>query len=227
MKRILRPAIRIANVCFARKPQFVVIGTPRSGTNYFSVLCRANGVICSHEDYFTEYGPILRNPNRRFDTIGDVSWLAPPFLPEESMKIIHQVRNPLKVVRSIHSMGLFHREFDANRRPFIELLRKHFSPDDDPLRSAMRFYVEWNAKCEDLTQKRYQVERLDEERYRLGDWLGIDLNNLGEVSKSTNTRTPVIKAEVTLDCLSKFPEFKEFWEMAGRYGYDLNYESET
>ena len=209
------------NYSMARKPRFVVIGTPRSGTSYFSALCKANGIQVSHEDYFTEFGPMLRNPRRRFDTVGDVSWLAVPYLPDEDMIVIHQVRNPLKVVNSIHRMGLFHGHRAYTREAFVETARRNFQFSDDPLRSAIRFYVEWNEKCEALTDKRYKVEELEAERHRIADWLNLNLDDLATVSKTTNTRSAEVDEEVTLNRLSAYPEFNNFIAKAKHYGYDL------
>ena len=218
---MLRLAKSAVNITLAKKPRFVVIGTPRSGTNYFSALCKANGIQVSHELYFTEYGPKLRNPRRRFDTVGDVSWLAIPYLPDDQITVLHQVRNPLKVVNSIHRMGLFHEHRAYTRQAFVDTARRHFKFSDDPLRSAMRFYVEWNERCEALTDRRYQVENLDAERGRIAEWLHMDLDDLATVSKKTNTRSAEVDEDVTLERLSDYPEFEAFIATAKRYGYEL------
>lgn len=221
MTTLSRSIKNLANVLLARKPRFVVTGLPRSGTSYLSALCKANGVEVSHEKYFTKHGPMLRNPQRRFDTVGDVSWLAPPYLPDGDMVILHQVRHPLKVVNSIHQLGLFHSHRANDRLPFVERLAENFNFSSDPLHSALRFYVEWNERCEKLTDKRFSVEKLDQERSRIAEWIGIKLSNTATVAKDTNTRNPEVDEVVTLDKLSKFPEFKAFEDMARRYGYDL------
>lgn len=208
------------NRLFARKPRFVVIGLPRSGTTYFSELCRANGVICSHEAYFTEFGPMLRNPKRRFDTVGDVSWLAPPFLPDEDIVAVHQVRHPLKVIRSIYDMGLFDPSREHTRRPYVALARRHFSFSADPLHSALRFYLEWNERCEAITDKRFRVEDIDQDRVKIGEWLGLRLGNTASVSKTTNRRAPEIASGWDYERLRQFPEFAALERMASSYGYN-------
>lgn len=216
-----RAAVSAGNWLLARKPRFVVIGTPRAGTTYFCELCRANGVVCSHELYFTEQGPLLRNPRRRFDAVGDVSWLAPPFLPDEDITVVHQVRHPLKVIRSIFEMGFFDPRREHTRKKRVALTRKHFEFNKRPMRSALRFYIEWNERCEKITSKRFRIEDLDREREKVGSWLGIELNNLATVSKSTNRRTPEISDPWDEDLLKGLPDYPALEAMALRYGYEL------
>jgi hypothetical protein len=214
-------AIRAGNRALAGKPRFVVIGTPRAGTVYFSQLCRANGIICSHEAYFTEHGPMLRNPDRRFDAVGDVSWMAPHFLPDDGILAVHQVRHPLKVIRSIYEMGLFDPSREHTRRGRVALLRRYFTFSSDPMRSALRFYIEWNERCEAITSKRYRIEDLDNDRDKVGSWLGIELANMSSVSRSTNRRTPEISKPWDEGRLRGLPEFPALEVIARRYGYQL------
>ena len=220
-RAIFRPAIRAANWVLARKPRFVVIGTPRSGTTYFSKLCRANGVICSHEDYFTEHGPMLRNPARRFDVQGDVSWLAPPFLPDKDIVAVHQVRHPLPVIRSIVEIGLFDPRREHTRKPFVDMVRRYFDFSDDPLRSALRFYIEWNLRCEKVTDKRYRIEDIDNIHDKLSEWLGIRLVNTASTSRTTNRRPAEIDDTWDLGKLMSLPEYPMLQVLANRYGYNL------
>lgn len=208
-------------ICSGTKASIRRDRSTASGTAYFSALCQANGIECSHETYFTQHGPRLRNPRRKLGTTGDVSWLAPPFLPDGNMIILHQVRNPLKVVNSIHRIGFFQPNPEPWRRPYLDIARRHFNFSDDPLQTAMRFYVEWNEMCEALTTKRYRVEDLESERHRIANWIGVNLDNLATVSTKTNAREAQVDETVTLDILSSYPEYTSFQEIAVRYGYQL------
>ena len=216
------PIKKIANVVLARKPRFVVISLPRSGSTYFSDLCRDNGIVCSHEAYFTEHGPMLRNPKRRFDTVGDVSWLAPPFLPDPDIVAIHQVRHPMKVIRSIYELGLFDPRRQHTRTAFVTLLGEHFTASELPLRSAVRFYIEWNERCEAITAKRFRIEDLAEDRTRIGEWLNIQLDNLSTTSRTTNRRTSEIPEPWDAKLVKEMAEYGTLKDMAARYGYDLD-----
>jgi hypothetical protein len=221
MKSPLRSALRAANWTFARKPRFVIIGTPRSATAYFSNLCRANGVIVSHEGYFTEHGPMLRNPNRRFDTIGDVSWLAPPFLPDPEVVAVHQVRHPLKVIRSIYEVGLFDPARRYTREAFVALATTYFTPSEDPLHSTLRFWIEWNERCEKITSQRFRIEDLNEQRKQIGEWLGISLNDVASTSQTVNRRSAEVTDGWSVERLRSFPEYSDLVALSNRFGYDL------
>jgi hypothetical protein len=85
---------------------FVVTGCARSGTAYMAAVFSRLGLSCGHEVVF---GP----RTRRFDGFGgqhgDSSWLAAPFLaqlPDDTL-ILHRVRHPLKVVRSLLGVRFF------------------------------------------------------------------------------------------------------------------------
>ncbi len=75
---------------------FLVVGTGRCGTGYCSKIFTDAGRNCGHEAIFTPKGPVRSNLE------GDSSWLAVPWLHAlpTDIKIVHVVRNPLKVLRS-------------------------------------------------------------------------------------------------------------------------------
>ena len=84
----------------------MVTGCARSGTAYMAAVFSRLGLSCGHEVVF---GPRAR----RFDGFGgqhgDSSWLAAPFLsqlPEDTL-ILHRVRHPLRVVRSLLGVRFF------------------------------------------------------------------------------------------------------------------------
>lgn len=83
---------------------FVVTGCPRSGTHYLSEVLARVGLVCRHEAVF---GPKQRGFEGFGAAHGDSSWLAVPFLaqlPPDSI-VLHQVRHPLDVVRSLLGIG--------------------------------------------------------------------------------------------------------------------------
>ena len=94
--------------------EFVVTGCARSGTAYIARLLTALGIECGHEAVFTPY-------TRHFDGFGavrgDSSWLAVPFLDElpAGTVVLHQVRHPDAVVRSL--IGI--RFFSEDRTAFV------------------------------------------------------------------------------------------------------------
>ena len=79
--------------------KFVIVGTGRCGTGYMSKLLTNAGVPCGHESIYTVDGII--KPLKTLS--GDSSWLAVPHLSKlkgTKTKVIHIVRDPLKVFRS-------------------------------------------------------------------------------------------------------------------------------
>lgn len=85
---------------------FVVTGCGRSGTTYTARLLASLGYRCGHEELF---GPFQRKAPHFRSRHGDVSWLAVPFLDQlpPGTAVVHQVRHPVQVIRSLAGIGLF------------------------------------------------------------------------------------------------------------------------
>jgi hypothetical protein len=84
---------------------FVVTGCARSGTTYISAVLSGLGLRCGHEVVF---GPRTRAFTGFGEQHGDCSWLAAPFLGQTGDALVfHQVRHPLKVVRSLLGVRFF------------------------------------------------------------------------------------------------------------------------
>lgn len=169
-------------------PLFVVTGCARSGTLFTARALSALGHACGHEALFTpesdgvpDFGPAR----------GDVSWLAVPFLADlpAGTVVVHQVRHPLRVVRSLVAQRFFqtrphpfmwaryrlqyrHVRFGrpiTNPR-FIRFAARHcpgiFDLPGEPARAA-RYWVDWNRRAEEAASfghvryLRVRVEDLD------------------------------------------------------------------
>jgi hypothetical protein len=70
------------------------------------------------------------------------------------VKIYHQVREPLKCISSITTIGNISWAFFSNYIKFVE--------NESKLRRAMKIYYEWNKKAETITKETYQVEKINE-----------------------------------------------------------------
>lgn len=118
---------------------FVVTGCARSGTTYTSLVLPRLGLRVGHEAVFT---PRTRAFVGMGDLDGDCSWLAVPFLNQlgPDSLVIHQVRHPLLVVRSLLGVGFFEQRSPA-------LLRA----------DASYHRLKWQVR--DLLEKRGQLER--------------------------------------------------------------------
>lgn len=134
--------------------RFVVTGTGRCGTRYLAYVLSASGVTCGHEEVFTPDGPGMWAGRR-----GDSSWLAAPHLEGFDGYVLHLVRNPLHVVRSLVGMGFFDEALRDAHGPYVDYARSHIGgPLGDPVAEACRFVVEWNRMIEPHAHHRVQVE---------------------------------------------------------------------
>jgi hypothetical protein len=142
--------------------RFLVTGCPRSGTKYAATLFRALGVRIGHEDVFGVRQGLRKRPVTWDGQQGDASWLAVPFLPLEDTIVLHQVRHPLEVVRSLCGFGFLSDERAG--MPFPRVVRLHtpevYAPDTQAERGAIMWRI-WNAKAEAHGAITYRLEDLD------------------------------------------------------------------
>lgn len=214
----------VQNYVLARKPRFAIIGTGRSGTTFSSAHLTNAGVPVSHERYYTYDGPRLRHPYRNWHAVGDSSWCAVPFLPDPDVVAIHQVRHPYEVIKSFYNIGFFDERYFHTRQPYVNLAKRFFTFSDDPLQSCLRWYIEWNERCEKITPHRFQIERLADHTRDIERWLGLDVDlSIPKTDTTTNTRQPLVDKPINelKGRLQAFPEFADLERMAERYGYDL------
>jgi hypothetical protein len=215
---------RAANLLLATPPTFVVTGTGRSGTGYAAQRLSGLGIACSHESYFTPGGIRLRDPDRPFGTKGDASWLAPPLLATMNIPVVHLVRSPAQVIYSLYSIGFFDPEFLSQHRPFLAFAARHFHVGNDPIDACIRWWLEWNRRCEAVATLRVPIEKFEERLPQLIAHIGLAPSRRGEPpSVSYNKRPsvyprPLSRAEVERRIWAH-PLAPEIANMARRYGY--------
>lgn len=200
-------------------PRFAVVGTGRSGSGFISRVFRAAGVECGHEEWFVPSGP-----GGRSGLDGDSSWLAVPHLDDFAGPVLHQVRHPLDVIRSLAGIRMFS---DVAHGPYRWFMYAHLPGlVGDDLLDAMRWYVEWNRRCEVHATVRYRVEAVDAARLgQLCAAVGAPVapavaeEALGAVSNRFNARP---RAALTWDDLPAGPLRDRVQEMAEAYGYCLS-----
>jgi hypothetical protein len=205
--------------------RFVVVGSGRSATRYASELFCQLGVPCGHESFFAAQ----RAEASSF--VGDASFGAVPFLAGFDGVVLHQVRHPLAVLRSILATGFFVRP--GQYAPYLELIERELpgmASRADPVRKAMHFIVQWNLLCEPFARLRWQVETLDAATLaRATELVGAGRSRqacaaaLEHVPRDVNrlesrglSRVPLTWSDIA-PCADK----SELEELTLRYGYEL------
>lgn len=218
----------------AMEPRFVITGCRRSGTVYSSTLLSRLGVACGHETIFYPSALLERSSLAWPATwLGDASWFAAPYLenlPAETL-VLHQVRDPLAVIRSLQRTRFF--DQPSSYRRFAELHEPDIASGSS-LERAMRYWTAWNR----LTERAAQVEHLRYRRYRLEDLeLGFLEQLLADIGRPVPEDLASIYASVPLDTnsegskehdheirwatLPQGPVLDELIELGEHYGYQL------
>ncbi len=229
--------------------RFVVAGCSRSGTTYMAKLMSALGYPCGHERIFNiwrVYGiGDLSDPMTAFFEAdakqGDASFLSIPYLDQlpDGTVVLHQIRNPLEVIRSHMGMRFFANPYIpsiylANEHPqILDFLRTH-RPEileaDTEIGRCMRYWYHWNRFAERaetnpaLIYLRYRVEEID--LASLQKVLQKITDNVSEIrcgevldmiSKSTNTRPR--DTSWTWDNIPSGEDKDRIIELSRVYGY--------
>lgn len=153
--------------------KFLVTGIGRSGTVFMARLLTSAGIMCGHESIFSHEG--LEEAVRKlqhqariytshvslactekwyvsYHQIAESSYLSAPFLQEDilsNVKIIHLIRNPLKVISShCFDVNFF---VDNLHAPYHEFVYKHL-PElkkiDNHIEKCTAYYIWWNELIE-------------------------------------------------------------------------------
>lgn len=195
-----------------RPPRFVIAQTGRSGSSYTARILTAAGIHTGHEDWFRPY-------RRRIGGLdGDSSWCAAPHLRAFRGIVLHQVRDPLKVIRSLSQ---------APPTPRYQRLRSQVAgpPSGNPLVDALRYWVVFNRIAEQHAVLRWRLEDLDVAVVdAIGQIVGVpaDLDAAGRAITETpdNVNAHYRGAgEVAWGDLPDCWWRDEAVSMAGRYGY--------
>ncbi|MEZ6017690.1 MAG: hypothetical protein R3F49_21460 [Planctomycetota bacterium] len=213
---------------------FVVSGCGRSGTGHVAAVLTALGAPCGHEaifhtDTFADGGRLMWPKS----VAGDASWLAAPYLGKlpEGASVLHQVREPMAVIRSILRSGILERDSAPQRFAAVHIPELALG---GPTVRAMRYWIEWNrlveaaADYDDLRYRRHRLEDLDVAGVReLCAFLGLERSEevvkrvLDSRPRDLNTRGDKRRdPSVTWESLPKGALLDELVELAQSYGYD-------
>ena len=189
--------------------RFVVTGSPRSGTTWFSAALRSLRVSCGHEQIFTPKGP-----NWSADFKGDVSWMAQPHVPGlgKEVVVIHQVRDPAYAIPSIMARKLLDDEGTESKGRmwgiYQAYVHKH-APEcfnwPQGIQRAAAFWCMWNEPLRKLAHG-FKLEDVDEAFLRrFMGWIEYELPaDLKEedLTRAVLVRTAPASAALNLDDLT-------------------------
>jgi hypothetical protein len=200
--------------------RFLVAGTLRSGAAYTAHVLNRAGIACGHGWVYTPDG-VRRYPH--IDIVGDAAPLAVPFVADFPGLVLHQVRHPLSAIGSLlGSSPLGNPLVDGPEGAF---LARHFVTHGDPVVNAMRFYVEWNSRCERHNgYLRYRIEDFSAGLIlRIADLIGVALapaaaaQAIAGVPTDFNTRDRARR--LAWSDLPEGPARDALTRLADRYGY--------
>lgn len=205
----------IENKIPPKMKKLLIVGCGRSGTTYTSEILAKMGVNIGHEIESED---------------GIISWYmtvdgVPPFnLPKRSSYIfniiIHQVRNPLKVIASAQT-------FHVESWKYIYAHIPEINKNDSLLIKSAKYWYYWNLLAEKRSMYTYRIEYFDKIANKIIKDIGVGSHDqviLKKYSTNINSRehrgielSDIKKQNVKL--------YDNIIELALKYGYtksDLN-----
>jgi len=167
-------------------PGFAIIGTGRCGTKYVSELLKASSINCGHEDWWGF-------KRRKLPGLaGDSSWVALPDIERKkwSGPVIHIIRHPLLVVRSMVAVDMFNPE--RKGKAAYNFIAKH-QPDVvglDVIDAAVEFWVKWNERCAVVADLTLPINHVDTSLSKISEIIGrkIDKKAVKKIAKDVNSK---------------------------------------
>lgn len=215
--------------------KYLITGTGRCGTKFVSQLLTSAGVTCGHESIFSI--DIKDQPT----LLADSSWLAAPSILSlnKDCKIIHLVRDPIKVISSLMKIRFFalptamvgdSRWFQQYE--YTKFVYKQFpgiTTQHKELDKCVSFYICWNFLIEEMLKTRryatirYKIEDVDEDPKKFLTDIGVDP---GDKELFNNKKADVVGhhefkyCEYTLADIKNNTLKKSLLSLAKEYGYN-------
>ena len=211
--------------------KYVICGTGRSGTTYIADLLTKVGMPTLHEKHWAHVGCVATPSDVATqqwdhpDFLGEATAQVAPYLPLPGVKTWHQVRHPLDTIGSFigpfQLWGQVHAQDHEGKGCYH--ISHNFEETGNGLLDGIRFYVDWNLRCETgNSYRRWRLEDVDENLLlSLGAEVGLDLSKtlvreaLEEIETNVNTM-----GEHRRPKLPDHPASEALRKMAKRYGYD-------
>lgn len=174
-----------------------------------------------NNDMWESIGPWLHGP-----TDSDSSYLSAPFLDHESLintKIIHVVRNPIKVINSfvngLNYFGSNISEYEKNIYKWIPELSEEMSQVD----RASLYYILWNEMIEQkLAGKKYLFHRIEDDIQSILDYTECSIPRT-KLHSDTETNTFLKKNSKVfkINDISRTFIKSKLVAIGERYGYQM------
>ena len=142
---------------------FVILAAGRSGTQYVARLLAAMGVRIKHENVFLpgkmkgQTRETLAGLYEEAGVDGDVSWFAIPYMDAipTDWRIVHLVRNPIRVIRSWVARGLWPLGVkNKTVKLVVDTLGWEEKQLSDPLACSIQYWYGWNSLIADFCSRR-------------------------------------------------------------------------
>lgn len=192
----------------------LVIGCGRSGTTYMSQVLTASGLDINHE---------------RMGQDGTVSWLTTPAEAEwapwgplskdyEFEHILHQVRDPVKVIQSVYNVP------PRATWEWISIFIPEIKPEDSKLTKSAKYWYYWNLIAEARAEFSYRIEDFNADCQVVGDKIGrvFDKGVVKSISKKTKTQRWFGHRKITWQILKDELDeglYGQVRDLALHYGY--------
>ena len=225
--------------------KYIVTGTGRCGTMFLAKYLTSAGINCGHEVIFTNNGIGVADRNLALNNylIADSSYMSAPYLNNKILKeakIIHLVRDPIKVINSfvvgyhyfwspILNCNKIPQVFTYSYPPlsdpnfkFMNFIYSHvpklMSTVLSPIERAALYYIEWNKIIENNYRKRnFLLFPIESNLEKLNNFIGIEDSEMLHKDKKTNSYEHDIK--YSLSSIKKSYIRNELLSMGLRYGY--------
>ncbi|TFI60299.1 hypothetical protein E2493_00890 [Sphingomonas parva] len=128
------------------------------------------------------------------------------------------------MIRSFHNIGFFDIAFRPWHRRFIAFAERYFDVGSDPFDACVRWYLDWNARCEALGAYRVPIEKIEAEMPRILRHIGAVAERQGPAPSATYNKRPSVYSappsrEAFAQQLQEHPCAAALASMSARYGY--------
>lgn len=156
------------------------------------------------------------------EVVAESSYMVAPFLGEDCIKnakVIHVVRDPIKVVNSYCNYIEFYKNSIAENsyEDFVYSHIPELKQDMPQYDRAVLFWIRWNQMIERKTP--HYFHRIEEDVSGVMSFLGVD--GLPFNDKTINTFKKPVKDIFSIEKINSKLLRNEFIEMGRKYGYSM------